>query len=133
MRYPATVGGNKVACSLGGERVVVSSFGPGPFSPAHCCLCPSAAALLRYSAAAVCAGLGCLLAKIHPALAIASSAWMSLSSLAGFTTSSCIKAGKQISNSVNFGRTNFLKHSIVFYSYSLISLHLAFLVEVSFS
>ncbi len=39
------VGGNKVVCSLGGERVVAGSFGPGPFSPAHCRLCPSSAAL----------------------------------------------------------------------------------------
>lgn len=41
----------------------------------------------HFFTAAVCAGLGCLAAKIRPALAIASSAWMSLSSLAGFTLS----------------------------------------------
>ena len=44
-RYPATMGSNEVAHILGGERVVAGSFGPGPFSPAHCRLCPSAAAL----------------------------------------------------------------------------------------
>ena len=43
-----------------------------------------------------------------------------------YHTSSCIKTGKQISNLVNFGRTNLLEHSIVFCSFLPISLHLHF-------
>jgi len=50
-------------------------------------------------------------------------------------TSSWVKAGKQISISVNIniGRTSLFEHSIMFYTCSPVSLHLTFSVEVSFS
>jgi len=50
------------------------------------------------------------------------------------STSSCIKAGKQISISVNFGCTNLLEHSILYYSYSTTSQkYKASLLQVAYS